>query len=424
MGVYVTVNRRGFIQGLAAGSCMLSPTFHALAETIRKKVKITDVKCMIVRGTWDWNLIKIETDAGVSGIGEAYWGPGVKDIVLQQMKQIVVGEDPMNVDKLYNKMLLRSGGYGAIGGVTITAASGVEIALWDLAGRLLGTPVCNLLGGRFRDRVRFYRTLQAPSKATELSSWRDQAAEVQANNKYGFGAWKFQGDSIPLALDPTYSQPGHDFYAYRLTNRDIDQIVTKMDAVRSELGPDKDFAIECHWKYQTQDAIELLNALEHVKPMWLEDPVPPENTDAMARVSRATRTPICTGENLYGFHGFRTLIESQACAGVHIDIPKSGGLMESKRISDFASQYDIWTAAHNPASPIGTIASAHAASAMRNFRIHELAKWVDWWPDLVLHEGPFWTNGHFVIEDKPGLGIEINPDVAKAHLAPGETWWG
>jgi L-alanine-DL-glutamate epimerase-like enolase superfamily enzyme len=420
----VAVNRRGFIQGLAAGSCMLSPTFYSLAETMRKKVKITDVKCMIVRGTWDWNLIKIETDAGVSGIGEAYWGPGVKDIVLQQMKALVVGEDPMNVDKLYTKMLLRSGGYGAIGGVTITAASGIEIALWDLAGRLLGTPVCNLLGGRFRDRVRFYRTLQAPPKATELSSWRDQAAEVQANNKYGFTAWKFQGDSIPLALDPTYSEPGHDFFAYRLTNRDITQIVTKMDAVRSELGPDKDFAIECHWKYQTQDAIELLNALEHVKPMWLEDPVPPENTDSMTRVSRATRTPICTGENLYGLHGFRTLIESQACAGVHIDIPKSGGLMESKRISDFASLYNIWTAAHNPASPIGTIASAHAASAMRNFRIHELAKWVDWWPDLVLHEGPFWTNGFFVIEDKPGLGIEINPDVAKAHLAPGEVWWG
>jgi L-alanine-DL-glutamate epimerase-like enolase superfamily enzyme len=422
--VYVAVNRRGFIQGLAAGACMLSPTFYSLAETMRKKVKITDVKCMIVRGTWDWNLIKIETDAGVSGIGEAYWGPGVKDIVLQQMKQIVVGEDPMNVDKLYTKMLLRSGGYGAIGGVTITAASGVEIALWDLAGRLLGTPVCNLLGGRFRDRVRFYRTLQAPPKATELSSWRDQAAEVQANNKYGFTAWKFQGDSIPLALDPNFSEPGHDFYAYRLTNRDIDQIVTKMDAVRAELGPDKDYAIECHWKYQTQDAITLLNALEHVKPMWLEDPVPPENTDAMARVSRATRTPICTGENLYGLHGFRTLIESQACAGVHIDIPKSGGLLESKRISDFASLYDIWTAAHNPASPIGTIASAHAAAAMRNFRIHELAKWVDWWPDLVLHEGPFWTNGYFVIEDKPGLGVEINPDVAKAHLAPGEVWWG
>ena len=118
------------------------------------------------------------------------------------------------------------------------------------------------------------------------------------------------------------------------------------------------------------------------------------------------------------------MIESQACAGVHIDIPKSGGLLESKRISDMAELYYIWTAAHNPASPVGTIASAHAAASMRDFRIHELAKWVEWWPDLVIHDGPIWKDGYYTIQDKPGLGIELNPDVAKAHLAPGEKWWG
>ncbi len=108
---------------------------------MRGKVKITDVKCMIVRGTWDWNLIKIETDAGVHGIGEAYWGWGVKDLVLNKLRPIVIGEDPLNVDKLYTKMLMESAGAGAIAGVTVTAASGIEIALWDLAGRLLDTPV-------------------------------------------------------------------------------------------------------------------------------------------------------------------------------------------------------------------------------------------------------------------------------------------
>lgn len=417
-------NRRSFIKQLGAGAFLFAEPFRSLAETLRKKVKITDVKCMIVRGTWDWNLIKIETDAGISGIGEAYWGPGVKDLVLHQLKPIILGEDPLNVDKLYTKMLMMSAGAGAIGGVTVTAASGIEIALWDLAGRILNTPVCNLLGGRFRDRVRFYRTLPAPQNPKELSSWSDQAVEVKANNKYGFTAFKFQGDNIPVSADPTYSEPGHDPYARNLTNRDITRIVTKMEAVREKLGPDTDFAIECHWKYDTQDAIQLLNALEHVNPMWLEDPLPPENTDAMARLARATRTPICTGENLYTLQGFHTLIESQACAGIHIDIPKSGGLLESKRISDLAGLFYIWTAAHNPASPIGTIASVHAAASMRNFRIHELAKWIDWWPDLVTHEGPFWKDGYFVIEDKPGLGVDINPEVARAHLAPGETWWG
>ena len=91
---------------------------------------------------------------------------------------------------------------------------------------------------------------------------------------------------------------------------------------------------------------------------------------------------------------------------------------------DLADLYGIWTAAHNPASPVGTAASAHAASSMRNFRVHELANWVDWWPTLVTREGPYWKDGYFHIEDKPGLGFDLNPDVARAHLAPGEVWWG
>ncbi len=417
-------DRRTFLKMMAAGAAVFAQPYERAAAALRNKVKITDVKCMIVRGTWDWNLVKIETDSGVYGIGEAYWGPGVKDMIERQFKPLILGQDPLNVDKLYTWMLMRSAGAGAIGGVTVTAASGIEIALWDLAGRILETPVCNLLGGRFRDRVRFYRTLQVPKgDVNDLGIWREQVRQAKAE-KWGWTAFKFQGDGIPLRADPQFKEPGHDPFARNLTKTDIRMIVGAMDTVRESLGPDSDFAIECHWRYDTNDVITLANALEHVKPMWLEDPVPPENTDAMARVARATNVPICTGENLYGVQGFRTLIESQACAGVHIDIPKSGGLLQAKRISDLADLYYIWTAAHNPASPVGTIASAHAAASMRDFRIHELANWVDWWPDLVIREGPMWENGYFTIQDKPGLGIEINPDVAKAHLAPGEQWWG
>ncbi len=419
----MTSDRRKFLQTLAVCLPLFAAPYDKAAAAIRKKVKITDVKCMIVRGTWDWNLIKIETDSGVYGIGEAYWGPGVKDLVLNQLKPLILGEDPLNVDKLYTKMLMRSAGAGAIAGVTVTAASGIEIALWDLAGRLLETPVCNLLGGRFRDKVRFYRTLQVPPNVEDMSSWKAQVAEARAE-KWGWTAFKFQGDGIPPHADPDYREPGHDPYLRNLTGKDIRRITRAMETVRESLGPDIDFAVECHWKYDVNDVINLAKALEPVKPMWLEDPVPPDNAEAMARVQHSTTIPVCTGENLYGRQGFRKIIELQACAGVHIDIPKSGGLLESKRISDLAEMYYIWTAAHNPASPLGTIASAHAASSMRNFRIHELAKYVAWWPDLVVHEGPIWQNGYLTIQDKPGYGVEINPDVAKAHLAPGETWWG
>src|ERR1700743_2046345 len=218
------MDRRQLLARLGAVSCFALP-FQAQAQGLRKKVKITDVKVMIVRGpTWDWNLIKIETDAGVHGIGEAYWGPGVKDMILKRLKDDLIGEDPLNVVKLYTKCLLFNGGYAAIGGVTVQAASGIEIALWDLAGKLIGVPVCDLLGGRFRDKVRFYRTLQAPEKhPEEAQSWGDQVAEAKSNNPFGFTAFKVQGDAVPRTADPDFKEPGHDPYTNQFTNKDIDR---------------------------------------------------------------------------------------------------------------------------------------------------------------------------------------------------------
>src|SRR5688572_5904410 len=199
------MNRRTFLKAATGAPIVL----QQLAAQHKGKVKITDVKVMIVRGTWDWNLIRVDTDAGVYGLGEAYWGYGVKDLILNQLKAIVIGEDPLNVDRLYHKMLMRSAGQGALAGVTVTAASGVEIALWDLAGRLLQTPTCNLLGGRFRDRVRFYRTLQTVKNVEDMQQWRDQVREAKAE-KAGWTAFKFQGDGIPPNADPQYKEPGHD----------------------------------------------------------------------------------------------------------------------------------------------------------------------------------------------------------------------
>ena len=298
-------SRRGF---LAAGLAAASLPLHTLAAPLRNKVKITDVKVMIVRGTWDWNLVKIETDAGISGIGEAYWGPGVKDLILNQLKPLIIGEDPLNVDKLYTKMLMKSAGAGAIGGVTVTAASGIEIALWDLAGRLLDTPAVNLLGGKFRDKVRFYRTHQVIKPYDDKSAYRDYLAQAKAD-KFGFNAFKFQGDGIPPAADPDYKEIGHDPYLRNLTPKDLRRIALGMEWVREFLGPDTDFAVEAHWRYDVNDAIAMGKAIEPVKPMWIEDPVPPDNIEAMARVTHALNIPVCTGENLYGRHGFRKLIE-------------------------------------------------------------------------------------------------------------------
>jgi L-alanine-DL-glutamate epimerase-like enolase superfamily enzyme len=415
------LNRRTFLKSVTAGAICLP--LHRLAAQHRGKVKITGVKCMIVRGTWDWNLVKIETDAGIHGIGEAYWGHGVKDVILNQLAPHVIGEDPLNVDKLYTKMIMNTFGAGAQSGITVTAASGIEIALWDLAGRILQTPTCNLLGGRFRDRVRFYRTMPAVPDPENLQQFRDLVAEARAE-KAGWTAFKFQGDGIPPRADPEYREPGHDRYTRGLTLKDLRRIERGMATVREALGPDTDFGVEAHWKYDTRDAIEMCRVIAPSRPIWLEDPVPPGNVEAMKRVTDNSEVPICTGENLYTRNEFRPLIVAQAADIVHIDIPKSGGLLESKRIHDFADSYFISTSAHNPASPVGTIASAHAAASMRDFRVHELARYIGWWQDLVVHDGPIFENGYFRIREKPGLGIELNEDVARAHLAPGETWWG
>ena len=417
------MKRRTFLRSAAGLAATGFLPLHGYAQPHRGKVKITDVKCMIVRGTWDWNLIKVETDSGLFGIGEAYWGWGVKDLVVNKLRPIVLGEDPLNVDRLYTKMLMESAGAGALAGVTVTAVSGIEIALWDLAGKILQTPACNLLGGRFRDRVRFYRTMPAVEHPEEPQAWREQVRAARAE-KFGWTAFKFQGDGIPPKADPDYQEPGHDRYTRGLTLKDLRRIGRAMEIVRDELGPDVDFAVEAHWKYDVRDAIRMAKAIEPVQPMWLEDPVPPGNPEAMARVAHAVEVPIATGENLYTRDGFRRLIELSGCDIVHIDIPKSGGLLEAKRIHDLADSYYIATAAHNPASPIGTIASCHAAASMRDFRVCELARYIDWWQDLVIHDGPIFQDGYYTIRDRPGYGIELNPDVAKAHLAPGESWWG
>ncbi|MBM3734671.1 MAG: mandelate racemase/muconate lactonizing enzyme family protein [Acidobacteria bacterium] len=414
------MNRRTFLQTCASAASL---PLHRLAAQDKGKVKITGVKCMIVRGTWDWNLVKVETGSGLYGLGEAYWGPGVKDLILRQLAPHIIGEDPLNVDKLYTKMLMLSAGAGALAGVTVTAASGIEIALWDLAGKILKTPACNLLGGRFRDRVRFYRTMQAVDNPEDLGAWRAQVQEAMAE-KFGWTAFKFQGDGIPPRADPEYKEPGHDRYTRGLTLKDLRRIGRAMETVRATLGPDIDFGVEAHWRYDVRDAINMARVIEPSNPMWLEDPVPPGNIEAMVRVTQTVNVPVCTGENLYTRDGFRPLIERQGCDIVHIDIPKSGGLLESKRIHDLADTHYIATAAHNPASPVGTIASAHAAASMRDFRVHELAKYIGWWQDLVIHDGPIFEGGYYRIREKPGYGVELNPDVAKAHLAPGETWWG
>ena len=221
----IAMNRRQFLKATAAAGCVFAEPYQRLAAALQKKVKITDVKMhdrprhMGLEPDQDRDRFRPLRDR------RSVLGLGCKDLVLNKLKPIIVGEDPLNVDKLYTKMLMQSAGAGAIAGVTVTAASGIEIALWDLCGRILQTPVCNLLGGRFRDRVRFYRTLQAVENVEDMGAWRAQVAGGPAPKNGAGRRSSSRAMACPPRPIPNSREPGHDPYARNLTHKDYRRIV-------------------------------------------------------------------------------------------------------------------------------------------------------------------------------------------------------
>jgi L-alanine-DL-glutamate epimerase-like enolase superfamily enzyme len=181
--------------------------------------------------------------------------------------------------------------------------------------------------------------------------------------------------------------------------------------------------VDCHWNYNTRDVITLARELESFKLMWLEDPTPPDNIEALKRVTDNSPVPICCGENHYTRHGLREMITTQAVDILQPDVPRVGGLLEAKKVADLADIYYIPFAAHNVSSPIATLAAAHVCASIRNFMIMEFhGQDVDWWDDLVVGD-PLIRDGYITLPDKPGLGLTLNDDVARAHVRPDSTFF-
>lgn len=422
-------SRRNFLKLIPAG--LSAPALFAgtdpAAGPSREKVKITDVKVMIVIGNTPWNMVKIETDSGVTGIGEAYWGRGVKDVILGYLRPLVTGENPLNVEPLYSKMLLAWVGAGTLEGVALTAISGVEIALWDLAGKILGVPVYTLLGGKYRDYVPAYWT-KDPTHILEPASCREYADEVK-NSGLGITTVKSGFYTVPALPTPWHASPGrlYGLPTTSLSNRVLSQVTRGYENLRVALGEEIDIAVHCHWEYDWIAALELARAVAPIKPRWLEDPMPPPYSESWRKLTQESPVPILTGENLYTREGFAPFILNQGVHKIQIDIPKAGGLLESKKISDMAALFYLPTFAHNASSPVGAIASAHAAAAMRDFRAMEFSPGnltPEEYMSAVIYDGPVIQGGHWRLLDKPGLGLELNESFVRTHLAPGEEWWG
>ena len=375
-------------------------------------MKITDVKAMTLKGYKQWNYVQIETDAGLTGLGEAHPGAGIAEIILQ-FKKTLVGADPRNIEPLYNRMISAASNRYAMG---LSAIGGIETALWDLLGKNLGVPVYQLLGGKYRDRIRLYADV-GHGRSNTPEGWAQRAREGVAD---GYQAIKFD-------IDNSANELKQDAVNRELSTAELQKMTSLVAAAREAAGDEIDISIDCHSLFSTHSAMKLAERLEPFDLMFLEDPVPNDNVEAMAKVTAATSIPICTGEFLFRRDGFRELIQTQACDMLHVDVSGTGGILEAKKIADLADLYYIPFAAHNITSPIGMTATAHVCAAVRNFIVMELpyhADQVEWRWDLAISNEPLMQDNIFAVPEQPGLGVEINAEVAREHLMPGSDHFG
>ena len=375
-------------------------------------MKITDVKTTTIKGFKQWNYVRIETDKGLTGLGEAHPGSGTVEIV-RQLKGTLVGNDPRNIEPLYNRLIGAARNRYAMG---LAAIGGLEAALWDLKGKILGVPVYQLLGGKYRDRIRLYADV-GHGRGNSPEGWAQRALEGVAD---GYQAIKFD-------IDNSANELKHDVVNRELSSAELRKMTSLVAAAREAAGDEIDICIDCHSLFSVHSAIKLAERLEPYDLMFLEDPVPSDNIEAMAKVTNSTSIPICTGEFLFRRDGFRDLIQRQACDMLHVDVSGTGGILEAKKIADLADLYYMPFAAHNITSPIGVTATAHVCAAVRDFLVMELpyhANQVPWRWDLAVSDEPLIQDNVFAIPDKPGLGVELNEEVAREHLVPGSDYFG
>jgi L-alanine-DL-glutamate epimerase-like enolase superfamily enzyme len=423
------LTRRSFVKAAAAGAATQFIPEHSqilkampAAESEFGKVKIRDVQVASVMIKYPAHLVRVVTDAGIYGIGEAYNRAGIVDLI-HDIKRVVIGEDPLQVDYLFQKMIEAGIGHGSQSGTLTGAIGGIESALWDVAGRILKVPIYVLLGGKFRDKLLIYHDTGSPA-TPEPTPWVEEAERSIA---YGFKAMKFDLDweSRGQALAGRPYQYRGELWNRGIASIEREQWVKILEAIRAKIGPHFPLGIDLHFNYNVGDSIQFIQMLEHLNLWFVEDPTPPLNADALKRITDKSRVPICTGENLFTRETFRPFIEKQACDMIQPDPQKCGGLLETKKIADWADLYYITMACHNMCTPVGTIGSAHACASIRSFvALESDSVELGYWDDIVVHEGKtLYKDGYFELPNRPGLGYELNPDVCKAHLAPGSKYF-
>jgi galactonate dehydratase len=367
-------------------------------------MKIEKLRTIVVNAEMrNWVFCKVETDqAGLYGWGEGSLEWKTRAVVgaIEDFAPMVIGEDPRRIEHIFQKLYRQS--FWRLGVIGMSAVSAIEQALWDIKGKILGVPVYELLGGQVRDKVRMYTHLGGGNMKSVYETF-DVEPLINLAHKV-----VEQGYTAVKVVFVPYSEPLEGI-------RKVKQFARLMEKLRESVGDQIDVMIDFHGRTFPAMAIEYINAVAEFRPYFCEEPVPPENVEALCEVRENVRVPIATGERLVGRHQFRPLFEKRACHIIQPDLCHCGGLFEAKKIAAMAEVYQMGVAPHNPLGPVANAVALHFALSTPNFLIQEdMLSDVPWRWDVV-KSSLRTENGYWLPSHSPGLGIEVDETRAKEH---------
>jgi L-alanine-DL-glutamate epimerase-like enolase superfamily enzyme len=384
-------------------------------------LKITDLRVAVIVGApMTCPLIRIDTNQGLVGWGEVR--DGASEIYALFLKSRILGENPCNVDKIFRKIKQFGSHARQAGGVC-----GIEMALMDLAGKAWGVPCWQMLGGKFRDRVRLYADTtvsQDPKKQGALLKERMDRGITYLKQDFGIGLMKEVTGALSMPAGTNIGQGDrvmHPFTGIEITDKGIAWLSDWVGQVREVIGMEIPLSTDHYGHISVNSCIKLARAMEKWNLAWMEDMVPWQFGEQMKQIRDATTVPILTGEDIFLKEPFIQLIDMGAVDMIHPDLASSGGLIETKKIGDYAMEHGVAMAMHFAGTPISFMANVHCAAATENFiALEHHSMDVAWWESLVRTTGgnQLVETGFAVVPDSPGLGVDLNEEVAKAHLRP------
>ncbi len=416
----------GGAAGLWAGANLEAYPQNTNTNSKPSDLRITDVRIASLRQVpFNSPLIRIDTNQGISGLGEVRDG-ATKNYALE-LKSRILNQNPCNIDLLFRK-IKQFGGHARQGG----GVSGIEVALWDLAGKAYGVPVYQMLGGKFRDRIRVY------CDTPQTNDPKEFANRLKGRVAMGFTWLKMDlGVSLVQRTPDTVTQPAgiagqygglfaeHPLLATEITDKGIAMMADYLAAVREIVGMTIPLSADHFGRIGMNSCIRLGKAVTKYNLSWLEDMIPWQETELLKKIADAVDTPILTGEDIYLKEPFRVLCENHAVDMIQPDVLTAGGILETKKIGDMAQEYGVPMALHCAHTPVGAMATVHVAAATQNLLVMENhAVEIPFWNDLVDGiEKPVVNKGYIPVPTGPGLGISLNEAACKQHLMPGEQWF-